>query len=65
MLAAWHAAQTSLDVVDGLHRLAGTAGLFTSSHLLRCLQDVHVAAAHVSLQPINLDAAGLRLLGAD
>jgi alkylation response protein AidB-like acyl-CoA dehydrogenase len=65
MLAAWHAAQTSLDVVDSLHRLAGTAGIFTSSHLLRCLQDVHVAAAHVSLQPINLDAAGRRLLRAD
>jgi alkylation response protein AidB-like acyl-CoA dehydrogenase len=65
MLAAWHAAQTSLDVVDSLHRLAGTAGIFTSSHLLRCLQDVHVAAAHVSLQPINLDAAGRRLLGAE
>jgi alkylation response protein AidB-like acyl-CoA dehydrogenase len=65
MLAAWHAAQTSLDVVDSLHRLAGTAGIFTSSHLLRCLQDVHVAAAHVSLQPINLDVAGRRLLGAD
>jgi alkylation response protein AidB-like acyl-CoA dehydrogenase len=62
ILAAWYAAQTSLDVVDGLHRLAGTAGIFTSSHLLRCFQDVHVAAAHVSLQPINLEPAGRRLL---
>jgi indole-3-acetate monooxygenase len=63
MLAAYHAAQVSLDVVNGLHRLAGTAGIFTSSHLLRCFQDVHVAAAHVSLQPINLESAGRRLLG--
>jgi indole-3-acetate monooxygenase len=64
MLAAWFAAQTSVDVVNTLHRLAGTAGIFSSSHLLRCFQDVHVAAAHVSLQPINLESAGRRLLGA-
>ena len=62
MLAAWFAAQTSVDVVDTLHRLAGTAGIFTSSHLLRCFEDVHVAVAHVSLQPINLEPAGRRLL---
>jgi alkylation response protein AidB-like acyl-CoA dehydrogenase len=64
LMAAYHAAQTSVDVVDSLHRAAGTAGIFTSSHLLRCFQDVHVAVAHVSLQPINLEAAGRRLLGA-
>jgi alkylation response protein AidB-like acyl-CoA dehydrogenase len=62
MLAAWYAADVSVKVVDRLHRLAGTAGIFTSSHLLRCLQDVHVAVAHVSLQPINLELAGRRLL---
>jgi len=61
-LAAYHAAQTSADVVDRLHRAAGTAGIFNSSHLLRCLQDVHVAIAHVSLQPINAELAGSRLL---
>jgi alkylation response protein AidB-like acyl-CoA dehydrogenase len=61
-LAAYHAAQTSIDVVDGLHRAAGTAGIFSSSHLLRCFQDVHVAVAHVSLQPVNAELAGARLL---
>jgi indole-3-acetate monooxygenase len=60
MLAAWFAAQTSVDLVDILHRLAGTAAVFTSSHLLRCFQDVHVAAAHVSLQPLNLELAARR-----
>jgi alkylation response protein AidB-like acyl-CoA dehydrogenase len=64
LLAAWHAAQTSVDVVGTLHRLAGTSAIFTSSRLLRCFQDIHVAAAHVSLQPINLEAAGRTLLGA-
>ena len=64
MLAAWFAAQTSVDVVNTFHRLAGTAGIFTSSHLSRCLADIHVAVAHVSLQPINLESAGRRLLGA-
>jgi alkylation response protein AidB-like acyl-CoA dehydrogenase len=62
LMAAHHAAQTSVEVVDCLHRAAGTAGIFTSSHLLRCLQDIHVAVAHVSLQPINLESAGRRLL---
>jgi indole-3-acetate monooxygenase len=62
MLAAWFAAQTSVDVVDDLHRLAGTAAVYTSSHLLRCLQDVHVAAAHVSLQPLNVELAARRLM---
>lgn len=61
-LAAYHAAQTSIEVVDTLHRAAGTAGIFASSHLLRCFQDVHVAVAHVSLQPINAELAGRRLL---
>jgi indole-3-acetate monooxygenase len=64
MLAAWHAAQTSVEVVDCLHRAAGTAGIFTSSRLSRCFEDVHVAVAHVSLQPINLEPAGRRLLRA-
>jgi alkylation response protein AidB-like acyl-CoA dehydrogenase len=62
LMAAHHAAQTSLEVVDGLHRAAGSAAIFTASPLLRCLQDIHVAVAHVSLQPVNLELAGRRLL---
>src|SRR5262249_2998099 len=62
-LAAAHVAQVAVDVVDTLHRAAGTASIFTSSHLQRALQDVHVAVAHVSLQPINLELVGRRLLG--
>jgi indole-3-acetate monooxygenase len=63
LLAAYHVGRTCVEVVDTLHRAAGTSGVFTSSHLLRCFQDVHVAVAHVSLQAINLEAAGRRLLG--
>ena len=63
LMAASHAAQVALHVVDTLHRTAGTAGIFDSSHLLRCFLDVHVACAHVSLQPLNLEIAGRRLLG--
>ncbi len=61
-LTAHHAGRTSTDVVDTLHRAAGSAGILESSHLLRCFLDVHVAVAHVSLQPINLESAGRRLL---
>ena len=61
-LAAYHAAQVSVEVVDTLHRAAGSLGIFTASHLLRCLLDMHVAVAHVSLQPINLESAGRRLM---
>jgi hypothetical protein len=50
------------DVVDALHRAAGTSGIFTSSRLQRCFADVHVAVAHVSLQAINLEQAGRRLM---
>jgi indole-3-acetate monooxygenase len=63
LLAAHHVGRTCLEVVDTVHRAAGTAGIFNSSQLLRCFQDVHVAVAHVSLQAINLEAAGRRLLG--
>jgi alkylation response protein AidB-like acyl-CoA dehydrogenase len=61
-LAAAHAARTAVEVVDTLHRAAGTSAIFTSSRLLRCFLDVHVAVAHVSLQPINLESAGRTLL---
>jgi alkylation response protein AidB-like acyl-CoA dehydrogenase len=63
LLAAHHVGRVCADVVDTLHRAAGTAGIFATSHLLRCFQDVHVAVAHVSLQDINLEAAGRRLMG--
>ena len=62
LMAAYHAARTSVEVVDTVHRAAGTLGIFNSSHLLRCFLDVHVAVAHVSLQPINLESAGRRLM---
>jgi indole-3-acetate monooxygenase len=61
-LAAHHVGQACVQVVDTLHAAAGTAGIFASSHLLRCFLDVHVAVAHVSLQPINLEPAGRRLM---
>jgi alkylation response protein AidB-like acyl-CoA dehydrogenase len=63
-MTASHVARVAVDVVDMLHRAAGTAGIFESSHLLRCFVDVHVAVAHVSLQAINLEAAGRRLMAA-
>jgi alkylation response protein AidB-like acyl-CoA dehydrogenase len=61
-MAAHHAAQSSVEVVNAVHRAAGSAGIFESSHLLRCLLDVHVAVAHVSLQPIKLESAGQSLM---
>jgi indole-3-acetate monooxygenase len=61
-MSAHHAARAALEVVDTLHRLSGTSGIFHSSRLLRCFLDVHVAVAHVSLQPINLEGAGRNLL---
>jgi indole-3-acetate monooxygenase len=61
-MAAHHAAHAAVEVVDTLHRAAGSAGIFESSHLLRCFLDVHVAVAHISLQAINLERAGRTLL---
>jgi alkylation response protein AidB-like acyl-CoA dehydrogenase len=62
LITAAHVARAAVDVVETLHRAAGTVGIFESSHLLRCFLDVHVAAAHVSLQPINFEIAGRRLM---
>jgi alkylation response protein AidB-like acyl-CoA dehydrogenase len=61
-MAACHAARISVEVVDMVHRAAGSLGIFSASHLLRCFLDVHVAVAHASLQPINLERAGHRLM---
>ena len=61
-MAAHHAARTAVEVVDTLHRAAGSVGIFATSRLLRCFLDVHVAVAHVSLQSFNLESVGLTLM---
>lgn len=64
-LAATHAAQTSVGVVDAAHRLGGAGALYRGSTLERRLRDVHTAAQHMVVAPATMELAGRVLLGLD
>lgn len=62
-LAATHAAQVSVGVVDTAHRLSGSGGLYAGLPERR-LRDVHTAAQHMIVAPATLELTGRALLGA-
>ncbi len=64
-LAATHAAQTAVGVVDAAHRLGGAGALYRGSTLERRLRDVHTAAQHMVVAPATMELAGRVLLGLD
>lgn len=63
-LAATHAAQTSVGVVDLAHRLSGSGGLYRGVAERR-LRDVHTAAQHMIVAPATFELTGRVLLGVD
>jgi indole-3-acetate monooxygenase len=63
-LAATHAAQVSVRIVDTAHRLSGSGGLYAGTAERR-LRDVHTAAQHMIVAPATLELAGRVLLGAN
>ena len=62
-IAATHAAQSSVGVVDAAHRLGGAAALYRGSPLERRLRDIHTASQHMVVAPATLELSGRVLLG--
>jgi alkylation response protein AidB-like acyl-CoA dehydrogenase len=63
-LAACHATQSAIQVVDLMYQTAGGAALFQSGRLDRCLRDVHAAGQHIAVSmPANLEPVGRVLFG--
>jgi alkylation response protein AidB-like acyl-CoA dehydrogenase len=62
-LATSHAATSSLEAVDIVHRALATSSIFESSPLERQFRDIHTAAAHVMIGPMTYEAAGRVELG--
>ncbi|MCM3925921.1 acyl-CoA dehydrogenase [Frankia sp. AiPs1] len=62
-LAAATVGENTVKAVDSLHSMAGTRALGAGGRLDRCLRDVHSAAAHITLSPMNFEMVGAYLLG--
>jgi alkylation response protein AidB-like acyl-CoA dehydrogenase len=61
-LAASHAAQSAVAVVDAMYHLAGGTSLYRKSPLQRIFRDTHAATQHVMLQPPTFELAGRAFL---
>lgn len=64
-LAAAHAAQTAVAIVDRLQAAAGAVSIFESCPLERIGRDVRAAAHHVAMGPANFTNSGRLALGLD
>lgn len=57
-----YAAETAVEVVETVWKLAGTSGIYTGSPLDRRLRDAQVGAQNVAISPTVIRAAGELLL---
>jgi alkylation response protein AidB-like acyl-CoA dehydrogenase len=62
-LATSHAATSSLQAIDLLHRTLATSAIQVGAPLERQFRDIHTAAAHVMVGPRTYEAAGRVALG--
>jgi indole-3-acetate monooxygenase len=62
-LATSHAAKCSVQAVDMLHAILGTASVMSSSPLSKHLRDIHTASAHVMIGTMTFEASGRVLMG--
>jgi indole-3-acetate monooxygenase len=62
-LAVTSGMETALHVVDGLYRVAGTSGIFQTSPLHRCFQDLHVMSQQLFARPSHFENVGRYMLG--
>lgn len=64
-MAAAHAGETALRIVDLLAAEAGAAAIFESNALERAVRDVHAATKHIAMNPSIYVTAGRFELGFD
>lgn len=64
-LGATHAAQTSMQAIDQIYGIAGSAAVYASGDFDRCQRDARTAVQHVMTQYVNYEVAGKQALGLD
>jgi alkylation response protein AidB-like acyl-CoA dehydrogenase len=64
-LAATQATTAAQQAVDLMFSAGGSASVYTSSPLERCVRDIRTAGQHVSVVPSNYEMVGQALLGFD
>lgn len=64
-MAASHAAETAVTIVDTLANSAGSASIFETCRLERAVRDARAAARHVAFGPGNYVVGGRLALGLD
>jgi alkylation response protein AidB-like acyl-CoA dehydrogenase len=63
LIAGIHAATTSAEVTELMHKLAGTTGIYTRSPLERYFRDAHTLRNHGFASESKLESAGQIFLG--
>lgn len=64
-LAATQAAQAAIQTVDLMFSAGGSASLYASGRMERCLRDIRTAGQHVAVVPANYEMFGQASLGLD
>ncbi|GGZ50441.1 hydroxylase [Streptomyces inusitatus] len=64
-LTAATVAESAVETVDTLYRLAGASSIYTTSRLERCFRDVHTAVKHITLSSTHFEMAGQYLTGGE
>ncbi len=64
-MAASHAAETAVGIVDMLANAAGSVSIFETCRLERAVRDARAAARHVAFGPANYVVGGRLALGLD
>lgn len=62
-MAATHAAETAVDVVEAMFRVAGGTSIYRTSRLERRFRDVNTAAQHMMVSQPTWEMVGRALLG--
>jgi indole-3-acetate monooxygenase len=62
-LADSNAAQSAVEAVDIIYRLAGSSSIYASTRIQRCFQDVNLITQHVAASSRGFTAGGRYLLG--
>ena len=64
-LESTQATQAATQAVDLMFSAGGSASVYASARLERCLRDIRTAAQHITVVPSNYEMAGQALLGFD